>query len=150
MTEKNSITEDGFNRFQEKSKDLLFKIHRKTKRFYAFLISFSLTFIFCYFSYWQMCLISGLFAGLFYNKMRKGALFGTLGVGSAWILFIIIKLASSNISELLNQISGIVIGNTSLGWVFIILVILIAFILGALSGAIGSGIRILIESRKME
>ena len=130
--------------------DLTKRLHERTKEYYAFLVSFSLAFIFCYFVFWQLCILAGLLAGLFYTKMRIGALHGTLGVGSAWLLFIIIELVSSNVAELLNQISGIVIGSTSLGWVFIALIVLLGFAFGALCGAIGSGIRILIESRSKD
>ena len=133
-----------------KTKDLAGRIHERTQDYYAFLVSFSLTFIFCYVTIWQLCILAGLFAGLFYTKMRKGALNGTLGVGSAWLLFISIELVGSNVAGLVNQISGIVIGNANLGWMFIVLIVLLGFAFGALSGAIGSGIRILADSWKKE
>lgn len=130
--------------------DALNRIQQRIKGYYAFLVSFILTFIFCYFTIWQLCILAGLIAGFFYTKMSKGALNGSLGVGGAWVLFVVIKIASSNVEILINQISGIVIGTTSLGWVFIVLIILLGFGFGALSGAIGSGIRFLIENRKKE
>ena len=128
--------------------DLIGRIHQRTKQFYAFLVSFTLAFIFCYFTFWQLSILAGIIAGLFYTKIRKGALQGTLGIGSAWLLFIILELVTSNVAVLINQISGIVIGNANLGWIFIVIIVLLGFTFGALSGAIGSGIRILIENRE--
>jgi hypothetical protein len=130
--------------------NLINRLHERTKEYYAFLISFSLSFIFCYFVFWQLSIVAGIIAGLFYTRMRKGALQGTLGLGIAWSLFVVLEILTSNVEELINQISGIVIGSTNLGWLFIVIIILLGFAFGALSGAIGSGIRFLIENRKKE
>lgn len=118
--------------------------------FLLYSIRFVIILIFCFFAYWQLCILAGLIAGLFYPKMSKGSLHGTLGVGTAWLCFIILEITTSNVEKLIDQTSEIVIGSTSLGWVFIILIILLGFVFGALRGAIGSEFRIAFTSRKKE
>ncbi len=118
------------------------------KLFLGIAISFVLALIFSLTTLWHFSLLAAIIGGLFYSKMSKGALAGLIGVGGAWSIVIVIELIATDISVLLNQISGIIIGSTSLGWLFIIIVILVALIFGALGGSLGTGIMIIIFERK--
>ncbi len=108
-------------------------------------IGFLLALGFAFTPVWQLSILAGMISGLFYSKMKKGVVAGLLSVGIAWSLYVVIKISISNIETLFNQIGGIILGNENLAWLFIILIILLGFIFGALGGSLGSGIRKLLE-----
>ena len=108
-------------------------------------ISFLLALGFAFTPIWQLSILAGVICGLFYNKMKKGVVAGLISVGLAWILYVVIKISISNIETLFNQIGGILFGYGNLAWLFLILIILLGFIFGALGGSLGSGIRKLFE-----
>ena len=138
MSSKNTII-GGFRKMIEEEKIYL-----------GIAISFILAIIFSLTSVWHLSLLAAVIGGLFYSKMGKGALASLIGVGGAWFVVIIIEIIATNVSLLLNQISGIILGSTSLGWLFIIIVILVGVIIGALGGALGTGIMILVFERKKD
>ncbi|NHJ84412.1 MAG: hypothetical protein FK734_03065 [Asgard group archaeon] len=107
----------------------------------TFLIAFGLAFL----PIWQLSLIAGIIGGAFYLKFKQGALAGTIGVGLGWSLYIIIKVSTTNLETLIDQIGGIILGSMGFGWLFIVAIILMGFVFGALGGTIGSGIRKLIH-----
>jgi len=109
----------------------------------GFVIAFALAFT----PVWHLSILAGIIAGAFYNKMKKGVVAGLIGVGLGWTLYVIIKTSTSNIETLLNQVGGIIFGSSGMGWVFIIAVILLGFLFGALGGTLGSGIRKLIQPK---
>ncbi len=126
------------------------RIIKDEKIYFGISMSFILSLLFTFTPIWQLSILAAILGGIFYSKMSKGALVSLIGVGSAWTLVVIIDLITSNVSELLNQISGIIIGSSSLGWLFILVVILIGLILGSLGGALGSGLKILLFEKKKE
>jgi len=48
----------------------------------------------------------------------------------------------------MDQLGQIIIGSTNVGWVLVLIVALVGFILGALGGSMGSGIRKLIDIQR--
>ncbi|MFW9852687.1 MAG: hypothetical protein ACFFDS_07090, partial [Candidatus Thorarchaeota archaeon] len=112
------------------------------------MVCFLFALIFVLIPVWHLVVLAGIIGGLFHTKMSRGALTGLIGVGSAWILNIFIELISTNVYTLMDQIGGIILGNLGFGWLFIIVIILLGIALGALGGAIGSGIHYFIELKK--
>ncbi|NHJ31666.1 MAG: hypothetical protein FK732_02280 [Asgard group archaeon] len=97
---------------------------------------------------WYLAILAGIITGAFYNEMKKGVVAGLIAVGLGWTFYVIIKTSTSNIETLLNQVGGIILGSYGMGWLFIIAVILLGFIFGALGGTLGSGIRKLIQPKQ--
>ncbi|MHA1442799.1 MAG: hypothetical protein ACTSPK_13210 [Candidatus Heimdallarchaeota archaeon] len=60
----------------------------------------------------------------------------------------IIALNTTRVSILMDQLGQIIIGSTNVGWVLVLIVALVGFILGALGGSMGSGIRKLIDIQR--
>ena len=112
------------------------------------IVCFLFGLIFVLIPVWHLAVLAGIIGGLFHNKMGRGALTGLIGVGFAWILNIFIELISTNVYGLIDQIGGIILGNLGFGWILIIIIILLGVALGALGGAIGSGIRYLVELKQ--
>lgn len=125
------------------------KIERFNKiMFYAApVLGFILAFALAFTPVWQLSILVGIIAGAFYNEMKKGVVAGLIGVGLGWTLYVIIKTSTSNIETLLNQVGGIILGSSGMGWVFIIAIIILGFLFGALGGTLGSGIRKLIQPK---
>lgn len=117
--------------------------------YFSWIVTFSIAFCLAFLPIWQLTILAGFIGGLFHNYMKKGALTGAIGTSVAWIIFSIIQILNSNVEVFFNQLSGIIIGQTNLGWIFILAVIIIAFILGVLSGALGSGVRIFVNEYLM-
>jgi hypothetical protein len=107
----------------------------------GFILAFALAFT----PVWHLSILVGIIAGAFYNRMKQGVVAGLIGVGLGWTLYVIIKISTSNIETLLNQVGGIILGSPDMGWLFIIAVIILGFVFGALGGTLGSGIRKLIH-----
>ena len=63
----------------------------------GFIVCFVFAFIFVFTPLWQLSIVAGVFGGLFYKKMSKGALVGLTGVAAAWGLYIVIELLSTGI-----------------------------------------------------
>jgi hypothetical protein len=110
----------------------------------GFLISFALSFIFSFTPFWYLSLVSAIIGGFFCTFMKWGTLSGFVGVALSWLLYTIIQGAS----QLVDQVTEIIIGESGLGIIIYILVVLIGGLIGALGGAIGSGIRILVKPSK--
>ena len=116
------------------------RIVEEENLFLGIAISFILAVLFSFTSIWQLVILAAFLGGIFYSKMSKGALASLIGVGGAWLVLVVIELVATDINILLNQISGIILGSTFLGWIFVILVILLGAIFGSLGGALGSGL----------
>ena len=106
----------------------------------GFVIAFALTFT----PVWHLSILAGIIAGAFYNKMKQGVVAGLIGVGLGWTLYVIVKTSISNIETLLNQVGGIILGSSGMGWLFIVAIIILGFAFGALGVTLGSGTRKLI------
>ena len=120
----------------------------KRASYMGFLFSFILAFIFVFTPLWQLSILASFVGGLFYNKMSKGALMGLAGIVSAWVIYIVIEVLSTQVYYMFDQVGGIILGLTGYGWVFILVLILIGAILGTLGGSFGSGVRMLIEIKQ--
>lgn len=146
-----NITED-----QQKEARNLKETFQKILPFLVPIGSFTLALALTYTPIWQLSFVVALICGFYYTDMIKGSIFGMLSIGLAWTLYLIVQVATSNISVLINQIITILTGsNTSNPTIPTLLVILIlifiACIIGALGGGLGSGIRKLIQlSKKSE
>ena len=117
----------------------------KRAKYFGFVFCFIFALIFVFTPLWQLSILASFIGGFFYNKMSEGALMGLAGVAAAWVIYIIIEVLSSNVYTLFDQVGGIILGTIGFGWVFIIVLILIGAILGALGGSFGSGVRIIFE-----
>ena len=73
---------------------------------------------------------------------------GLAGIVSAWVIYIVIEVLSTQVYYMFDQVGGIILGLTGYGWVFILVLILIGAILGTLGGSFGSGVRMLIEIKQ--
>jgi len=119
-------------------------ILEKTNRYaplIGLILSFVIAFVFTYTSFWYLALIAGIIGGLFNPRIKWGAISCLLGTALAWTVYIIVK----DIWLLLDQVGEIVIGDSGMGIIIAILVILLGGLFGALGGSIGSEIRVLIK-----
>ncbi len=132
---------------QQEQKTRAEKIEQFNKiMFYAApALGFIFAFVLAFSTAWYLALLAGIIAGAFYTEMKKGVVAGLIAVGLGWTLYVIVKTSTSNIETLLNQVGGIILGSSGMGWVFILAVILFGFIFGALGGTLGSGIRKLMQ-----
>ncbi len=135
MTVEESFTEKIFTFIKNKS------------NFIGVISSFILALLFVYTTIWQLSIVAGFIGGLFYKRMKHGAIAGLVGVGTAWLIFVVIDVLSTNVNSLLDQIGSIILGVSGLGWIFILIVILLGFIFGVLSGSIGSAVRMLLKKQ---
>jgi hypothetical protein len=108
-------------------------------------LSFLSAFIFAFTQFWWLALIAGISGGFICYKMYKGAIAGSIGVGSAWLLYMVIKLITDSSYTILDQAGGLLFGGSGFGWAMIIIVLLIAALLGSLGGYIGTGFRIILN-----
>ncbi|NPD89543.1 MAG: hypothetical protein HGN29_12560 [Asgard group archaeon] len=120
----------------------------KRASYMGFIFCFVFALIFVFTPLWQLSILASFIGGLFYKKMNKGALIGSVGVALAWAIYIVIEISSTNVSTLFDQVGGIIIGLTGFGWIFILVLILLGAIFGSLGGSFGSGIRILFEIKQ--
>ncbi len=107
----------------------------------GFIVAFLATFT----SFWQLAIVAGIIGGIFCIKTKLGALVGSLGVGLAWLVYVIIKALTTQVIALFDQVGSIIIGSTGLGIVFVILVVVIGFLFGLIGGYLGSSIRVLFD-----
>lgn len=104
-------------------------------------VSFLLSFLFSFTSFWYLSLISAIIGGFFCTYMKWGTLSGFGGVALSWLLYTSLQGGS----QLVDQVAEIIIGESGLGLIIYMLIILIGGLIGALGGAIGSGIRIMVK-----
>lgn len=91
---------------------------------------------------WQLVVLAGVFGGNFHNKIKQGVKSGAAGVIIYWGIFITCKLITINAYLMLDQFASLL---SIYGWIILIFIILMGAVLGALGGAIGSEVRILMD-----
>ena len=118
--------------------------------YFSILVSFIISGLFTLTPLWQLTIIAGIFGGFLCLKMKHGALGSMIGVVLSWGIYILVKIIGNNTNVLFDQLGTLIIGSTGLGFLFILIVLIVGAIFGFLGGAIGSGIRILVENRIIE
>ena len=117
----------------------------ENRTFYISIISVScLTMLLTIIPVWQLVIIPGIIAGMLNKSLKRGILSGFCGVSLSWGIYVIVGLATRNVYLLLDQFGELIFGGDS-GWIFLILVILLAAIFGAIGGGIGNGLMAVIK-----
>ncbi len=117
----------------------------ENRTFYISIISVScLTMLLTLIPVWQLVIIPGIIAGMLNKSLKRGILSGFCGVSLSWGIYVIVGLATRNVYLLLDQFGELIFGGDS-GWIFLILVILLAAIFGAIGGGIGNGLMAVIK-----
>ena len=93
---------------------------------------------------WQLVIIPGIIAGMLNKSLRRGILSGFSGVTLSWGIYVLLGVFTRNVYFLLDQFGELIFGGGS-GWIFLILIMLLAAIFGAIGGGIGNGIMTLIK-----
>lgn len=106
-------------------------------------VAFCITMLLTLIPVWQLVIIPGIIAGVISRNLKRGILSGLIGVTSAWGIYIIVGLISRNVYITLEQIAAMFLGQ-GFGWVFIVLILLMGVILGALGGGIGACLNLLL------
>ncbi|MHA1240899.1 MAG: hypothetical protein ACTSQU_08900 [Promethearchaeota archaeon] len=117
----------------------------ENRTFYISVISVScLSMLLTLIPVWQLVIIPGIIAGMLNKSLKRGILSGFCGVTLSWGIYVIVGLATRNVYLLLDQFGELIFGGDS-GWIFLILVILLAAIFGAIGGGIGNGLMAVIK-----
>jgi hypothetical protein len=117
----------------------------ENRTFYISIISVScITMLLTLIPVWQLVIIPGIIAGMLNKSLKRGILSGFCGVTLSWGIYVIVGLATRNVYLLLDQFGELIFGGDS-GWIFLILVILLAAIFGAIGGGIGNGLMAVIK-----
>ena len=111
----------------------------------SFLLTALITFILTYVPVWQLIIIPGIVGGLLNKTMRRGIYSGVLGVSIVWLIYMIYKMAANDVYTNLDQFAGLIFGSLGYGWIIFILILFLGILFGALGGAIGSGVIVLIR-----
>ncbi|MBY9009806.1 MAG: hypothetical protein KGD74_08075 [Candidatus Lokiarchaeota archaeon] len=93
---------------------------------------------------WQLVIIPGIIAGMLNKSLKRGILSGFSGVTLSWGIYVLVGVFTRNVYFLLDQFGELIFGGGS-GWIFLILIMLLAAIFGAVGGGIGNGIMTLIN-----
>ena len=93
---------------------------------------------------WQLVIIPGVLAGMLNKSLKRGILSGFSGVTLSWGIYVIVGVFTRNVYLMLDQLGELIFGGDS-GWIFLILIILLAAIFGVIGGGIGNGIMTLIN-----
>ncbi|WP_371805194.1 hypothetical protein [Candidatus Lokiarchaeum ossiferum] len=97
---------------------------------------------------WQLAFIAGILGGIINSTQKKGTLSGMIGMLIAWSTSTIYYLLLNKTHILFDQLGVLILNQTGMGWLFIVIIILIGMIIGALGGMIGAGINILFLGNK--
>ncbi|MBD3212356.1 MAG: hypothetical protein GF311_07095 [Candidatus Lokiarchaeota archaeon] len=95
-------------------------------------------------SIWQIFIIAGIVGGLINKTVKYGTLSGALGVLIQWGLYIIDGLVFKSVYGVFDIFGSFIIG-VGYGWLILILVLFLGFIIGGIGGIIGSSGRIITE-----
>ena len=123
------------------------EIINKYSPYFAIFLTFILSLLFTLIPFWQLTFVAAIFGGFLCTKMKCGALSAMIGIIVSWGIYIIIENIRNNTIILFDQLGVLIIGSTGLGFWLIVIVLIIGAIIGLLGGIIGSGIRILVESK---
>jgi hypothetical protein len=115
---------------------------------WAMLASFGAALLFALTPLWQLALVAGAIGGLLSRRMKWGAIAGCVGTALGWLTYMGINFLTTQSLMLLGQVAGIIFGSISMVGILVLLVTLIGALFGTLGGSIGSGVRILFETRK--
>ncbi|NHK32808.1 MAG: hypothetical protein FK730_15770 [Asgard group archaeon] len=140
------MTENVESTINETKKELDMEKMERIIQLFGIMLCFMIAFGLAYTQIWPLAFLAAIIGGAFFTEMKKGVLVGTICVGLGWTIYVIIQIVSSNVMTLINQVIGIIIGNESLGWIIVVAIVVIAFIIGALGGTLGSAIRKLIQN----
>ena len=117
----------------------------ENRKFYISVIVVScLTMLLTLIPVWQLVIIPGIIAGMLNKSLKRGVLSGFSGVSLSWGIYVIVGLFTRNVYLLLDQFGELIFGAGS-GWIFLILIILLAAIFGAIGGGIGNGLMAVIK-----
>lgn len=117
----------------------------ENRKFYISIIVVScLTMLLTLIPVWQLVIIPGIIAGMLNKSLKRGILSGFCGVTLSWGIYVIVGLFTRNVYFLLDQFGELIFGGDS-GWIFLILVILLAAIFGVIGGGIGNGLMAVIK-----
>lgn len=98
---------------------------------------------------WHLVIIAGIIGGYLNGKMRKSILSGALGILLFWGLYAIYFIITTNAYITLDQIGALFLSK-GFGWVILILILGMGFLFGALGGALGNILRIILKSKNLE
>ncbi len=117
----------------------------ENRKFYiSLIIVLCLTIVLTLIPVWQLVIIPGIIAGMLNKSLKRGILSGFSGVTLSWGIYILVGLFTRNVYFLLDQFGELIFGGGS-GWIFLMLIMLLAAIFGAIGGGIGNGIMALIN-----
>jgi hypothetical protein len=122
------------------------KILDKYGIFLGFDATFVFAFIFVFTPYWWLALVAGVIGGIFVLNTKSASRVGFLGVLSAWIIFLLIKIAINEILSLIDLIGNIIIGGSGNGWIILLIIMIVGGCMGALGAYFGSALRGLLFS----
>ncbi len=117
------------------------------------LISFIVAFLIANTTYWQLVILAGIIGGLSTTELKRGTLSCLIGVGFAWFLYVMIKILTTPVVTMFNQVAAAImemfLGMDStgegIGAIIIVVVVFIGCFFGALGGYLGINIRIVID-----
>jgi len=116
------------------------------RKFYiSIVIVLCLTMLLTLIPRWQLVIIPGIIAGMLNKSLKRGILSGLSGVTLSWGIYVIIGVYTRNVYLTLDQFGELIFGGGS-GWIFLILIILLAAIFGIVGGGIGNGLMTLIKT----
>ena len=117
----------------------------ENRMFYiSIVVTLCLTMLLTLIPVWQLVIIPGIIAGMLNKSLKRGILSGFCGVTLSWGIYVIGGLFTRNVYFLLDQFGELIFGGGS-GWVFLLLVILLAAVFGAIGGGIGNGMMTVIK-----
>jgi len=112
----------------------------ENRKFYiSVLVVLCLTMLLTLIPVWQLVIIPGIIAGMLNKSLKRGILSGFSGVTLSWGIYVIVGVFTRNVYLMLDQLGELIFGGDS-GWIFLILIILLAAIFGAIGGGIGNGL----------
>ncbi len=117
----------------------------ENRKFYiSIIVVLCLTMLLTLIPVWQLVIIPGIIAGMLNKSLKRGILSGFSGVTLSWGIYVIVGVFTRNVYLMLDQLGELIFGGDS-GWIFLILIILLAAIFGAIGGGIGNGLMAVIK-----
>ncbi len=118
----------------------------ENKKFYiSIIVVLCLTMLLTLIPVWQLVIIPGIIAGMLNKSLKRGILSGFSGVTLSWGIYVIVGVFTRNVYLMLDQLGELIFGSGS-GWIFLILIMLLAAIFGAIGGGIGNGLMAVIKA----
>jgi len=118
----------------------------ENRKFYiSVIVVLCLTMLLTLIPVWQLVIIPGIIAGMLNKSLKRGILSGFSGVTLSWGIYVIVGVFTRNVYLMLDQLGELIFGGGS-GWIFLILIMLLAAIFGAIGGGIGNGLMAVITA----